>query len=233
MELQADKSAPAPLRVIIADDDPLARRVVRDQLQDAGIIVIAEATDGHDAIQLSTHYQPDVVLMDIVMPGIDGIAATKQIIKQVPGVSVVVLSANEDDELGMLCLRIGAAGFLSKAVSLESLPQALRAARSGEAVISRGLTMRLIEQFRRRSPDGLGMRPVRSPLTSREWEVLDLLCQRYSTDQIADALVLSGETVRSHVKNILRKLEARSRQEAVEVARQLRADAPGTDLVTV
>jgi two-component system, NarL family, response regulator LiaR len=216
----------SPLRVVIVDDDPLARRVVRDVLQKAGIVVIAEAVDGHEAVQLAVHYSPDVVLMDVVMPRVDGMTATRRIIEQAPGVAVVMLSANDDEEVGLLCLRAGAAGFLTKNVDLDVLARALRAATVGEAVVSRRLTMRLINDFRRTSPDGVGMRPVRSSLTPREWEVLDLLCQARSTDDIADTLVLSCETIRSHVKNILRKLNVRSRQEAVMAARGLRSELP-------
>jgi two-component system, NarL family, response regulator LiaR len=213
-----------PVRVIIADDDPFARRTVRDALQDAGIVVIAEASSGPDAVQLSVHYQPDVVLMDVVMPGMDGITATRKLLERAPNVRVLVLSANADDEIGLLCLRSGAAGFLPKSMSVASLPRALEAARNGEAVVSRQLTARLIEGLRRTPIDGVGMRPVRSPLTPREWEVLDLLCLRVTTDGIAEQLVLSHETVRSHIKNILRKLNVSSRAQAVEAARRLRAD---------
>jgi two-component system, NarL family, response regulator LiaR len=219
------------LKVIIADDDPLARRAIRDALQAGGIVVIAEAAEGHDAVELVLHYDPDVVLMDVVLPRVDGIAATHRILKQNPAVVVVMMSANEDPELGLRCLRSGAGGFLPKTVPLEALPRAIRAAARGEPVVTRSLTAELIESLRRSSPDGKGLRPVRSALTPREWEVLDLLCQRLSTDEIADSLVLSNETVRSHVKNILRKLDVRSRQEAIEVARQLRSGmvSPGRE----
>src|SRR5262249_9274258 len=120
-------------------------------------------------------------------------------------------------------LRSGADGFLPKTVPLETLPTAIRAAAAGEPIVTPTLTAELIERLRRSSPDGHGLRPVRSELTSREWEGLDLLCQQLSTDEIADALVLSHETIRSHVKNILRKLGVRSRKEAVQVAKELRS----------
>jgi DNA-binding NarL/FixJ family response regulator len=212
------------LRVIIADDDPLARRAVRDALQDAGITVIADATTGREAIELSVYYKPDVVVMDILMPDTDGIAATRAILARKPGITIVMLSSSEDDELGLLCLRAGAAGFLSKSVGVQALPRALRSARAGEAAISRRLTMRVIESMRRVREDGTGIRPVRSRLTCREWEVLDLLCQGKSTEDIAETLVLSSETVRSHVKHLLRKLGVRSRREAVEEAQRMRAE---------
>jgi NarL family two-component system response regulator LiaR len=212
------------LRVIVADDDPLARRVVRDALEAGGIIVIAEATNGREAVELSLYYKPDVVLMDLVMPEFDGIQATRRILEREPDVDVVILTSSDDDEVGILGLRAGATGFLNKRAGVEALPRALRGAVAGEAVVSRRLTMRLVDTIRRTSADGAGIRPVRSRLTPREWEVLDLLCAGQSTEEIADTLVLSSETVRSHIKNLLRKLGVRSRQAAVEEARRMRAD---------
>jgi NarL family two-component system response regulator LiaR len=223
------KDATQPPRVVIADDDPIARRAVRDALQEAGIIVIAEAGNGHDAVDLSLHYQADAVLMDVVMPVTDGIMATRRLTERAPGIAVIMLSANDDDEVGLACLRVGAMGFLPKTIGLSSLPRALTAAIAGEAVISRRLATRLVEGARRTSPDGLGVRPVRSPLTSREWEVLDLLCGGQSTDGIAETLFLSSETVRSHVKNILRKLDVHNRDEAIRAARELRGEIVSLD----
>ena len=212
-----------PLRVIVVDDDPLARRMLRDVLQDAGITVIAEAGGGREAVELSLYYRPDVVVMDLVMPGVDGIAATRDIVDNAPEVKVVMLTSSDSEDVGLMTLRAGASGFLCKSVGIDALPRALRGARDGEAVVSRSLTMRLIESMRRVRQDGAGIRPVRSPLTPREWEVLDLLCQDRTTDDIADLLVLSVETVRSHIKSVLRKLGVRSRQEAVKAASGLRS----------
>ena len=212
----------APLRVIVADDDALVRRVLRDVLQRAGIVVIAEAGGGREAVELTLFYKPDIVLMDLVMPRTDGIAATREILTALPDARVVIISSSEDDELGLLTLRMGACGYLSKSINIESIPRALRAAHNGEAVIPRRLTARLIDAMRRTSEDGAGIRPVRSPLTAREWEVLDLLCQGLSTEEMADTLVLSSETVRSHIKSILRKLRVSSRGEAVAIAQELR-----------
>jgi len=216
----------APLRVIIADDDPLARRMLRDLLQEAGMRVVAEAPDGREAVELACYYRPDVVVMDLIMPGVDGLAATRQIAESAPDVKVVILTSSEDDDVGMMTLYAGAVGFLSKDVGAEALAQALRHVHQGEAVISRRMTARLLEELRKTPRDGSGLRPVRSPLTSREWEVLDLLCQQRSTDAIAEELVVSVETVRSHVKSVLRKLGVRSRQEAVAQASRLRAGLP-------
>ena len=217
------------LRVIVADDDPLARRVVRDALEAGGIIVIAEAANGREAVELSLYYKPDVVLMDLVMPEVDGIQATRRILEREPDVEVVILTSSDDDEVGIVGLRAGASGFLNKRAGVDALPRALRGAVAGEAVVSRRLTMRLVDTMRRTRPDGAGIRPVRSRLTPREWEVLDLLCTGQSTDEIAATLVLSSETVRSHIKNLLRKLGVSSRQAAVKEAHRMRADLAVSD----
>src|SRR4051794_24103543 len=223
-----DARAEMPLRVIVADDDPLARRVVRDALEAGGVVGIAEAATGREAGELSLYYKPDVVLMDLVMPDGDGIQATRRILAREPGTEVVILTSSDDDDVGLVGLRAGASGFLNKRAGVDALPRALRGAAAGEAVVSRRLTMRLVDSMRRAPADGAGLRPVRSRLTPREWEVLDLLCAGQSTDDIADTLVLSSETVRSHIKNLLRKPGVSSRQAAVEEARKLRADLAGT-----
>jgi NarL family two-component system response regulator LiaR len=214
--------AVAPLRVIVADDDALVRQVLRDVLQRAGIVVIAEADGGREAVELAVYYKPDLVLMDVLMPGTDGMAAMREILSALPEAKVLMISSSSDDDLGVLCLKMGAVGYLTKTVNVESLPRAIRAASSGEAVVPRRLTGRLVEAVRRTSETGAGLRPVRSSLTAREREVLDLLCEGMSTEDIADALVLSSETVRSHVKSILRKLRVSSRRDAVAVAQRLR-----------
>ena len=215
------------MRAIVADNDPLARRTIREALQFADVTVIAEARDGREAVELCLHYRPDIVLMDVVMPELDGIAATQQIIEAIPDQIVLILTSGEEDELGMLALRAGARGFLSKTVDLDVLPRTIDGMRDGEAVVSRRLGRRLLEELRQQPSGSVGMRPVRSRLTSREWEVLDLLTEGLSTDEMADLLVLSTETIRSHVKNILRKLEVNTRAEAVEKGRALRDSRRG------
>ena len=215
------------LRAVIADDDPFARRVVKDVLERAGVIVIAEARDGHQAVELTLRHLPDVVVMDVVMPGFDGVMATRRIRRELPEQLVIMLTGtgSEDDELGLLALRAGAAGFLSKDLEIEVLPRAIEGMRHGQAAISRKLTLSLIERLRETPGGSSGMRPVKSPLTAREWEVIDLLKQRKTTDQMADELVLSPETIRSHVKNIHRKLKVRSREQAIATADEMRKAA--------
>jgi NarL family two-component system response regulator LiaR len=212
-------------RVVLVDDDSMARRVVRDALQDKGYVVIAEAAGGREGVELSLYYRPDVVVMDIAMPGMDGVEAARRIVSGDPSIKVVLLTSTDDEAVALAGLRAGAVGFVSKDIDIGALPRVLDSAHRGEAVVSRRLTMKLIESLRTMRPDGAGMRPVRSKLTSREWEVLDLLCDGQSNDEIADQLVLSIETVRSHVKNILRKLGVSSRGAAVALAEQLRVGA--------
>jgi len=217
-------SAEQSLRVVVADDDPFARRLIKGALRGAGMSVVGEAVNGREAVELGLYLRPDVIVMDVVMPSLDGILATRKIVKANPEQLVVVLTGAGEEEFGLLALKAGAVGFLSKDVDIGALPRALIGAWAGEGAISREMTRRLIARFRETPDRSPGLRPIRSPLTAREWEVLDLLESGSSTDDVADTLVLSYETVRSHVKNILRKLEVHSRAEAVAVARQLRSE---------
>ena len=218
MHYESDSEGGA-LRVVLADSDPLARRTIRDALQQSGITVVAEATSGREAVELTAFYRPDAVLMDTTA---DGLEAARIIYDRAPAICVVLLASSPDDNVGLRALRAGAAGYLSKDVDPEVLPRVLRGALEGEAAISRRLAMALIESYRRAPRGGSGMRPVRSELTDREWEVLDLLAAGAGTEDIARTLVLSTETVRSHLKNLYRKLGVRSREEAAEAAHRMR-----------
>lgn len=210
---------PERTRVVIIDDDPLARSGMRDRLEEAGMSVVGEAADGRSGARLAWKRRPDVVLVDMFMGGIDGLDTMRMIHERAPDVRCLVLTVSADPELGMLALRAGAQGYLSKqTVDANTLPRIIKLALDGEIIASRGLTTKVVEALRDLPAGGIGMRPVNSALTSREWEVLDHLCLGRSTAEIADALVLSQDTVRSHIKNLMRKLGARTRAEAIERA---------------
>jgi NarL family two-component system response regulator LiaR len=226
MSIAEDKDAqkltdsPDRLRVVIADPDPLARRVVRDELQSRPrFVVVAEASDGVEALELVRHYRPELLLTEIALPRIDGIGVTRQLRQVAPQVKVFAVSGEGDVDLR--ALRAGASGFLSKDVGVQAVSQALEAVARGEAAISRELTMRLIERVRKIPEAGTGIRPVKSNLTPREWEVLDLLVTGAKTSDVARILYLTEDTVYSHVKNVMRKLGVRTRSEAIQAAEKL------------
>jgi DNA-binding NarL/FixJ family response regulator len=214
---------PERVRTVIADSDPLARRVLRDEFQQTkGLVVAAEAADGVEAMELATHYRPDVVVSEALLPRIDGIQLTRQLAKVAPQVKVVIFTVDAHDELALRALRAGAAGVLSKDVAVAKLASALRGVVDGEAAISRRLTMRLIERIRGMPEGFAGLRPVKSPLTPREWEVLDLVSRGASTTDVARSLVLTEDTIYTHVKNIMRKLGVHTRADAIAAAERAR-----------
>jgi len=210
------------IRVVIGDDDPLARRLLAEALQRGGIAVVADATTGAELLELTRFDHPDLVIVGASTAGADSVGVTRAIATAEPHTGVVVLAAEPDDAVGLQALRAGAAGYISKEFAPDTLPQIVRGVIDGEAAISRRLSMALVDSYRRSPRIGAGLRPVRSTLTDREWEVLDLLASGESTDAIARRLVLSTETVRSHLKNLYRKLGVRSRSEAIGAAERLR-----------
>jgi two-component system nitrate/nitrite response regulator NarL len=214
--------------VVVVDDDERLRSELRAALQAAGLTVIAEADNGRDAIDLAVHFRPDVMIMDIVMANIDGLSATREIVARAPSVRILLLTASDDVELGMVGLRAGAAGHQVKGVPATQIVEAVARMAAGEPVAGPELTWRLIESLRALPVGGQGVRPVRSKLTPREWEVLDLLCAGLTVDQIADELVLARDTVRTHVKRLLRKLGAHSQAEAISIANGIRATFAAT-----
>jgi two-component system, NarL family, response regulator LiaR len=213
-------------RVVIGDPDPLARRVIRDALQEAGDFVVpAEASTAIEVVELCRYYRPGVAMLEIDLPDASGIATTWRITEQVPEVRVLILSREEAEDTQLEALTAGASGFVPKSAEIRTIVEAARSVARDEAVIPPKTTMRLIERLRVLPEGGLGMRPVRSALTPREWEVLDLMSQGLDTHEMSEALVLTEETIYSHVKNVLRKLSVHSRREAVEVARAMRDPA--------
>jgi DNA-binding NarL/FixJ family response regulator len=199
------------LSIVIADADPLARRLIRNVLEHAGMTVVAEVCNGAAAGVPVLRHAPDVVLLD--RP--DAVRALH------PYAPVVVLACHEDPDEAVRALAAGASGYLSTDLELDALPRAVAAVAAGEAAVSRRLTSHLVECFREQPQ----LRPIKSPLTAREWEIVDLLGPERTTVEIADTLVISAETVRTHVKSIMRKLGVHSRHEAPEAAERLRLAA--------
>jgi DNA-binding NarL/FixJ family response regulator len=212
-------------RVLVADPDRLARRALTDSLRaDGGFAVIGQASDGVEAVELACHYRPDIVLIATSLTGLDAIAACERIVARTTDTRVVMLATAPDLELEMRAVRAGASGFVIKSAEVDTIMRALAIVGGGHAIISPELTGVLVDRLRRTPADGTGTRPVKSALTNREWEILDLMCGQMGTREIADALYLSPETVNSHVKNVLKKLGVHSRAAAVEAASMLRAD---------
>lgn len=211
------------VRLVLVDRDALARRAMREGLTANGeFVVAAEAADEDDALELVRREQPDLVLIDIGYPHLEGILIAKELRRQLPSTRVVFCSITDDEDTAVRALRAGALGYVRKDLEVGPLSRALRGALAGEAAISRQLGMRLIEELHRQSDPGPRLRPAGGELTAREWQVLDLLIDGSGTADIADTLGLAVETVRSHIKHVLRKLGVRTRSEAVEIARRLR-----------
>jgi len=210
------------IRVIVAHADASRRRSVRDALAgEAGIVVAADARNRVEAIELTGYYRPDVVLLSRDLPGGDALALARGL--AVWGAGVVMMAGDpHDSAFGPAAVRAGASGVIDEQAGAPALGEALRAVAAGGAALSPQLAMRMVEELRRVS-DGSGLRPVKSALTPREWEVLDLLCAGATTREIAAQLHLTEDTVYGHVKRMLRKLGVRSRAEAVSAAAALRS----------
>jgi DNA-binding NarL/FixJ family response regulator len=210
----------AQLRVVIADDHPPTRTGVRLALERDGFTVIAEAADAGAALEAALREEPDVCLLDIHMPG-SGIAACVEIKSRLPATNVVMLTVSRNDEDLFAALQAGASGYLLKGMDPERLPAAVRGVLAGEAALPRTLVARLIEEFRARGRHGrIGLvRRTEHDLTSREWEVLDLMGEGLRTRAIGERLFISETTVRRHVGSILRKLQVEDREAAVRLVR--------------
>ena len=219
-----------PISVLIADDQALVRAGFRAILEEQpGIIVVGDAADGRDAIDLARRRRPDVVLMDIQMPDLDGIEATRRILRDADDehpIAVLMLTTFDLNEYVYEALRAGASGFLLKDVLPEQLIAAVRVVAAGDGLIAPTITKRLIEQFIRSAPPTTPP-PALDALTPREVEVLTLIARGLSNGEIADELVLSQSTVKTHVKRILAKLDARDRVQAVVLAYEAGLVAPG------
>jgi DNA-binding NarL/FixJ family response regulator len=224
LALPAMPAGTDPVRVVLVDRDSLARRAMREELTASGeFVVAAEASEELDALATVRSERPDIVLVDIGYPQMSGIEVAKELRQHLPTLPVVFCSIAADEEVAMRALSVGATGYLPKDLDGGSLARALRGVLAGEAAISRRLARRLIEELSRHPEPRPRLRPMGGELTAREWEVLDLLIEGAGTATIAERLGLALETVRSHIKHVLRKLGVGTRGEAVEIARRLRA----------
>jgi DNA-binding NarL/FixJ family response regulator len=211
-------------RVLLVDDHPLTREGLAALLGGHGFDVVGQAGDGRDAIDLARELQPDVILLDLSMPELDGLEALPRLRTEAPDCEVVVLTASGDEEDLLTAIRAGAAGYLLKTEPPERLVDFLHGAAAGEAALSGTVARRLLDQVRNGRPsDGGVPESIARLLSARELEVLLLLDEHLGTDQIATRLFISEHTVRSHVKSLLRKLDVSSRREALEAL----ADARG------
>ncbi len=227
-----DPQAP---RVVIADDQTLVRGGFRLILGSAGIDVVAEAADGREAVAATRKHRPDVVLMDIRMPEMDGLEATRRILASQgvrADVRIIILTTFDLDQYVYAALSAGASGFLLKDVSPEHLIAAVRLVRCGDALLAPSITRRLVERFAPREVSGSAAGRASgdlSALTPRELEVLGLVARGLSNAELAAALTLSEATVKTHVARILAKLQLRDRVQAVVLAYETGLVSPGTD----
>jgi DNA-binding NarL/FixJ family response regulator len=213
---------------MLVDDDELLRSGLRAILSsDESIEVLDEAKNGRQAVHRARHRNPDVVLMDVRMPELDGIAATSELLAVAPDVKVLILTTFETDEYILGALRAGASGFLLKRSSPEQLVAAIHTVAEGEALLSPSVTRRLIDRVSVQPLIGGEDDPRLAELTPREREVLELIAQGLSNAEIAEALVVERTTVKTHVKRVLMKLGARDRVQAVILAYEWGLVAPG------
>jgi len=224
-------------RVVIADDQTLVRGGFRLILDLAGIPVVAEAPDGQQAVAAVLKHRPDIVLMDIRMPNMDGLEATRRIVAAArPAESgadtrIIILTTFDLDQYVYAALAAGASGFLLKDVSPEHLVAAVQLVRTGDALLAPSITRRLVERFAPRSADPGPTKRDLSSLTPRELEVLGLIARGMSNAELAAALTLSEATVKTHVARILTKLDLRDRVQAVVVAYETGLVAPAPALL--
>ena len=217
------------IRVMLADDQALVRagfRALLDAQDD--IEVVAEATDGEEAVRLARTHKPDIVLMDIRMPGMDGLQATRAIAADgaLEDVRVVILTTFDLDEYVFETLRIGASGFLVKSTEPAELLHAVRVVTAGDALLSPGVTKRLVAEFAQRAKNPAST-PALEALTDREREVMGLVAEGLSNEEIAERLVVSPATAKTHVSRAMVKLGARDRAQLVVFAYETGLARPG------
>jgi DNA-binding NarL/FixJ family response regulator len=208
------------LRVVIADDHEPLRVQVREGLEQSGCVVCGEGTSAEEAIRLAEEHRPDVALLDIRMPG-DGIQAAREISRRLPETSVVMLTQSTDDDDLFDSLRAGAAGYLPKGTDPARLGDVLRAAMSGHVAMPRQLVAKVMDEFREPSRRRCAHRsPTVPKLSQREWQVMANLSEGLDTDEVAARLGMSPATVRVHVSSVLKKLQVKDRQSAIDALRR-------------
>jgi DNA-binding NarL/FixJ family response regulator len=218
------------IRVVIADDQALVRggfRMILEAQKD--IEVVGEASDGREALAQARELDPDVVLMDIRMPELDGLEATRRIVSGDGSTRVLMLTTFDLDEYVYEAMKAGASGFLLKDVRPEQLAEAVRVVATGDSLLAPAITQRLIAEFVRRPPPGSGAPTELSELTERELEVLKLIARGLSNGEIASALFVSEATVKTHVTHVLTKLKLRDRVQAVVLAYESGLVHPGAE----
>ncbi|MDQ1599005.1 MAG: hypothetical protein QOD68_479 [Actinomycetota bacterium] len=214
----------AKIRVLVADDHPAFRAGLQLMLADApDLEVVGLAENGDQAVELAEPLRPDVVVMDLRMPGLDGIGATRRLLELDPAVGVVVLTMFEDDDSVFAAMRAGARGYLLKGAEQDEILRAIRAVAAGEVLLGQSIARRVIEHFS--SGDG-SARAAFPALTERERQVLDLIAAGKGNAVIAHELVLSLKTIRNHVSNIFTKLQVSDRAAAIVKARDAGFGAP-------
>ena len=222
MAVLTDKEAPVTdvIRVMICDDHALFRRGLRMVLEsEEGMEVVAEAEDGAEAMRQAEELAPDVVLMDVRMPNISGIDATRQIAEAVPSAKILMLTVSDEEDDLYDAIKAGANGYLLKEISIEEVASAIRAVITGQSLISPSMASKLLNEFNQLARRAEEKSSVPSPrLTERELEVLRLVATGMSNREIASQLYISENTVKNHVRNILEKLHLHTRMEAVMYA---------------
>lgn len=206
-----------PIRVLLVDDHAVVREGTRQLLdREADIAVVGEASNGEEAVRLAQTLQPDVVVMDVRMPGIGGVEATRRIKQQQPGVEVLVLTAHDDDQYVFTLLEAGASGYLLKTAPVSELVKAIHEVYGGQSALDPAIARKVVQQL----TGGGRQKPQESYelLTEREQEVLELLAEGKTNKEIAEALIISDRTVQTHLSNIFSKMGVSSRTEAVLVA---------------
>jgi DNA-binding NarL/FixJ family response regulator len=210
---------PEKIRILIVDDHPLFRDGLHGLLDSVAETEVAgEAASGEEAIRLAETLQPDVILMDIKMPGINGLQAVREILRMSPHIRVLIVSMLEDEDSVFAAMRAGARGYLPKGASEAEMLRAIRAVANGEAIFGPGIAQRLIGFFSAGKPSAASR--IFPELTDREAEILGLIAQGHTNEEIAGQLVLSLKTVRNHVSNIFNKLQVADRAQAVLRARE-------------